>query len=84
MATPRVFISYSRADRKWLERLQVHLRPLIRTSIADVWDDGRIQAGDAWRVEIRKAIEAATVAVLLVSADFLASDFVESEEGMAV
>jgi hypothetical protein len=56
MADPRVFISYSHADRKWLERLQVHLRPLIRDSIADIWDDNRIQAGDAWRIEIRKRL----------------------------
>jgi TIR domain len=80
MANPRVFISYSHADRKWLERLQVHLRPLIRDSIADIWDDSRIRAGDDWRIEIGKALEAASVAVLLVSADFLASDFVQSEE----
>jgi TIR domain len=80
MADRRVFISYSHADRKWLERLQVHLRPLIRDSIADIWDDTRINAADAWRIEIRKALETASVAVLLISADFLASDFVQSEE----
>ena len=80
MADRRVFISYSHADRKWLERLQVHLRPLIRDSIADIWDDTRIEPGDAWQIEIRKALEAASVAVLLISADFLASDFVQSEE----
>jgi hypothetical protein len=80
MADHRVFISYSHADRKWLERLQVHLRPLLRDSIADIWDDTRIKPGDAWQIEIRKALEAASVAVLLVSADFLASDFVQSEE----
>ncbi len=80
MADRRVFISYSHADRKWLERLQVHLRPLIRDSIADIWDDSRIKPGDAWRIEIRQALEAASVAVLLISADFLASDFVQSEE----
>ena len=58
----------------------MHLRPLIRNSVADIWDDTRIQAGDDWRVEIRKAIEGASVAVLLISADFLASDFVATEE----
>lgn len=58
----------------------MHLRPLIWDSIADIWDDTRIKAGDAWQIEIRKALEAASVAVLLISADFLASDFVQSEE----
>lgn len=80
MVAPRVFLSYSREDRRWLERLQVHLQPLMRDSLVDVWDDSRIQPGDEWRVEIRKAIEAASVAVLLISADFLASEFVASEE----
>jgi len=80
MANRKVFISYSHADRRWLDRLQVHLRPLIRDSIADIWDDTRIEGGDAWRIEIRKALEGASIAVLLISADFLASDFVQSEE----
>lgn len=80
MAAPRVFISYSHQDRQWLERLRVHLRPLIRDSSVDVWDDTRIEPGQSWRVEIRKAIEAASVAVLLISADFLASEFIASEE----
>ena len=75
MADRSVFISYSHADRKWLERLQVHLRPLIRDSIADIWDDTRIKPGDSWQLEIRKALESASVAVLLISADFLASEF---------
>jgi len=80
MADRSVFISYSHADRKWLERLQVHLRPLIRDSIADIWDDTRIKPGDSWQLEIRKALESASVAVLLISADFLASEFIQSEE----
>jgi hypothetical protein len=52
----------------------------MRDSIAEIWDDTRVEAGDAWRVEIRKAIEGAAVAVLLISADFLASDFIVTEE----
>jgi len=80
MADSRVFISYSHKDQKWLERLRVHLRPLVRDSDMEVWDDTRLQAGDAWRPEIKKAIGAASIAVLLVSADFLASDFVIQEE----
>ena len=48
--------------------------------MVDVWEDTRIRPGDEWRAEIRKAIEAASVAVLLISADFLASEFVASEE----
>jgi hypothetical protein len=63
-----------------LDRLRVHLRPLERTFQIEVWDDSRIKPGSKWKEEIATAIKAARVAVLLVSADFLASDFVATDE----
>jgi nucleotide-binding universal stress UspA family protein len=74
-----VFISYSHADAEWLERLQKHLRPLQRQGV-DVWDDTRLRAGERWREEIREALAATKVAILLISADFLASDFIVTNE----
>ena len=76
----KVFISYSHEDQPWLERLQVHLKPLEREGVIDRWDDTRITAGQKWKTEIKKALDQARVAVLLVSADFLASDFVAGDE----
>lgn len=73
-----VFVSYSHQDAAWLARLQVHLRPL--GDRLDLWDDTRLAAGDDWHGQITGAINRARVAVLLVSADFLASDFVTREE----
>ena len=75
-----VFISYSHKDRKWLERLQVHLRPLERDHSLAIWDDTKIKPGTDWRGEIRRAIETAKVAILLISADFLASEFIDKNE----
>src|SRR5262245_61048884 len=76
----RVFISYSHIDKRWLERLQVHLKPLHRDSVLDLWDDTRIAPGSRWRDEIQQALAETTVAILLISADFLASDFIATVE----
>lgn len=75
-----VFVSYSHKDRDWLDRLRVHLKPLEREGLLDLWDDSRISVGDEWRHEISGAISSAKVAILLVSADFLASDFIANNE----
>jgi hypothetical protein len=44
------------------------------------WDDRKIGAGLDWKPEIERAMDRAAVAVLLVSADFLTSDFIKNEE----
>jgi len=75
-----VFVSYSHKDREWLDRLRVHLKPLEREGVLDLWDESRIAVGGEWRREISEAINSARVAILLVSADFLASDFIANNE----
>lgn len=75
-----IFISYCHKDSEYLERLLVHLKPLQRDGVIDAWVDTRLQAGDRWRKEIDAALRKARAAVLLISADFLASDFVFKNE----
>jgi len=76
----RVFVSYSRRDRKWVDRIKIHLKPLVRERAIAFWDDSQIHAGSDWRSVITTELSSTQVAVLLVSADFLASDFVTDEE----
>src|SRR4029453_7203176 len=75
-----IFVSYSHSDEHWLKRLQVHLKPLTRDGRNDLWDDTQLQVGDEWREEIERAIKSCQAAVLLVSADFMASDFIDKDE----
>jgi formylglycine-generating enzyme required for sulfatase activity len=76
----QLFISYSHVDREWVVRLQTMIRPLVRSHGLRLWDDSQIQPGDKWREEIETALAAAKVALLLVSSDFLASEFVTNSE----
>ena len=75
-----VFISYSHRDKKWLGRLRTFLKPYLRAGQLRIWADPWIRVGDRWRREITAALENSHTAVLLVSAEFLASDFIYEEE----
>lgn len=76
-----IFISYSHADEKWLDILKKHLKVLERFSDSvEYWVDTKLRGGDKWRQEITAAISRANVAILLVSTDYLASDFIVNDE----
>jgi hypothetical protein len=78
--TPKLFISYSHLDERMKERLLVQLAPLKQTSKIDTWSDTRIGAGDDWEAEIGRSLAEAAIAVLLVTGDFLASEFIQTKE----
>jgi len=76
-----IFISYSHADSQWLELLKTHLKALKKYyENIEYWEDTKLRGGDKWREEITTAIDNANVAILLVSTEFLASDFITSDE----
>lgn len=77
---PTVFISYSHQDEEWKDLLLPQLRALEQAERIVVWHDRKIDVGDKWYPELKGAMEQAAVAVCLISADYLASDFCVKEE----
>jgi hypothetical protein len=76
-----IFISYSHDDEKWLKKVLKVLKPLQRYyDSVDIWSDKKIMASDVWKEEIYSALGNANIAILLVSPDFMASDFITNEE----
>ena len=76
----QVFISYSHADKDWLDRFLRMLKPALRADALDLWCDREIRGGMKWRESIENRLGAATIALLLVSDHFLASDFIGDVE----
>ncbi len=80
MPGPKVFVSYSHRNQEALAQLQRFLRPLEREGLIAAWADTALEGGDDWEREIDEALAEATVAVLLISQDFLDSTFIVREE----
>src|SRR5579864_2258822 len=70
-----IFFCYAREDEALLNKLKAHLRPLQRQSLIDVWYDRDISAGTEWEQEIKEHLNAAQIILLLVSPDFMNSDY---------
>jgi|GEM_PF-1454104 len=72
-----IFVSYSHKDEKEKNRLLTHLGSLQKnTGLVNVWSDDQIEAGAERENVMSQAIAQANVAILLITADFLASDFI--------
>lgn len=77
----KIFISYAHKDSEWLERVLIFLKTMAYEGIKlDIWSDQKIKAGQNWKDEIDIALNESYIAILLVSSNFLASDFIHNNE----
>lgn len=75
-----IFISYSHQDEPWKDALERHLKVLALHGEFAMWDDRQIEVGSNWLPAIETALEKTRVALLLVSSDFLTSEFIKRKE----
>lgn len=79
-AAVRLFYSYSHKDESLRNELETHLKLMQRQVVIDVWHDRKIGAGEDWKQKIDENLERADIVLLLVSADFIASDYCYEKE----
>jgi HEAT repeat protein len=75
-----IFCCYAHADKEFLVMLNNHLRPLLRRGFIDLWSDTDIGPGTQWETEINTHLEKAHIILLMVSPDFIASEYCFSKE----
>jgi len=71
----QIYISYSHRDQEWYDLLTTHLKPILGPPELSAWDEFRILASDPGEKELDILPESARLAVILVSADYLTSDY---------
>lgn len=76
----KLFISYSHEDEHLKDQLIKHLSSLRRENIIDSWNDKQLLPGEKWDEEIKNALYSCNLVLLLVSPDFLSSDYIQNTE----
>lgn len=76
----KVFISYAREDRPWVDKLEKHLASLRRSGLIDAWTDSEILPGKPWNESIMEELRQADIYIFMVSADFINSEFINGYE----
>ena len=71
----KIFFCYAHEDEPLLKKLKAHLRPLQRQGLVDMWYDRDISAGSDWEQQIKEQLNTAHIILLLVSPDFMDSDY---------
>jgi CheY-like chemotaxis protein len=70
-----VFVSYAHGDERLRRGLETHLSVLRRQGVIRTWHDRRILPGTEWAGQIDRNLESADLILLLISPEFLASDY---------
>lgn len=70
-----LFYSYSHKDEDLRDRLETHLATLKRQNLIQQWHDRKILPGEKWAGKIDENLESAEIILLLISSDFIASDY---------
>jgi WD40 repeat protein len=81
MSAPvEIFCCYAREDQQMLEHLKKHLMPLQRSGLIHIWSDTNLNAGQEWEKELHLHLESADIILLLISPDFISSEYCYSTE----
>jgi hypothetical protein len=75
-----IFISYAREDRESVRALKNHMSNLQGLGLVSAWHDAEISPGVLWETEIKAAMAKAELMLLLVSSDFMSSDYIRRVE----
>lgn len=70
-----IFFSYSHKDEDMRDQLANHLSLMKKQGLIKAWHDREITAGREWEGEINQNLNKAKIILLLISANFLASDY---------
>jgi hypothetical protein len=85
METVNIFVSYSHKNSRWCdEKNEYNLIPFIKDSLryknVQIWDDHDIMPGIDYEMKIKSEIENSKIAILMLSGDFINSEFIMKKE----
>lgn len=76
----KMFISYAREDKSYVDQLEKHFSPLRRKGLLETWNDSNIQPGQSWSKSIEDNLRSSGIILFMVSVDFLSSDYIQQNE----
>ena len=76
----RLFISYSHQDTRWVEAITEQLAVLQAEGLVSICDDTQLRVGEGWYQQLNEMMLGARLGLLLISAPFLSSEFVRTQE----